>query len=431
MSQPVISRTRTQIREQIGRNLGSDTFQLVEATSTIDTATLIATYSLAKGGDNEYNGRQVVLVTKVGSIVLGEKSWISSFDAATFDATVVPVFTASITDGDIFEMWQGVTYEEVNDAIERAILRIADDALQTHQIVTVVTEDSKLDYDLDSSFVALLSLGYVKRTGIDHLIEDCELVWTELVDGDVTATADTAIKKEGNASLKLVVAAGAAAGDILATEALGEADLSDSDTLEIWVHSTTALDAGDIQVLLDDTAQCASPVESLDIPATVASTWTRHLISLANPASDTAVISVGIKMVVDKGAFTLRVDDIRVVLSGSREFAELHRDHWSVVRDSTNKLRLTRTGLGLIGANTLLEENGLKLPSLLTADTSTSEIDPEWVIEQVSADLLRSNALASQLDIEARRLKADDHQKIADQMKPSVTTKYSVVPRWV
>ncbi|KKL79437.1 hypothetical protein LCGC14_2014820, partial [marine sediment metagenome] len=64
MPQPVISRTRTQIREQIGRNLGSDIFQLVEATSTIDTATLIATYSLAKGGDNEYKGRQVVLVTK-------------------------------------------------------------------------------------------------------------------------------------------------------------------------------------------------------------------------------------------------------------------------------------------------------------------------------------------------------------------------------
>ncbi|KKK96023.1 hypothetical protein LCGC14_2666930, partial [marine sediment metagenome] len=184
MPQPVISRTRTQIREQIGRNLGSDIFQLVEATSTIDTDSLIATYSLAKGGDNEYNGRQVVLVTKVGSIVLGEKSWISTFSAATFDATVVPVFTASIADGDIFEMWQGVTYEEINDAIDRAIMRIADDALQTHQIVTVVTQESVLEYDLDSSYKALLGVDYVRRTGIDHLIEDCETVWTELVDGD-------------------------------------------------------------------------------------------------------------------------------------------------------------------------------------------------------------------------------------------------------
>ncbi|KKL78680.1 hypothetical protein LCGC14_2022420 [marine sediment metagenome] len=431
MPQPVISQTRTQIREQIGRNLGSDIFQLVEATSTIDTASLIATYSLAKGGDNEYSGRQVVLVTKVGSIVLGEKSWISSFSAATFDATVAPVFTASITDGDIFEMWQGVTYEEINDAIDRAIMRIADDALQTHQIVTVVTQESILEYGLDSSYKALLGIDYVKRTGIDHLIEDCDAVWSELVDGDVTATADTAIKKEGNASLKLVVAAGTGAGDILATEAIGELDLSDSDTLEVWIYSTVALDAGDIQVLLDDTAQCASPVESLDVPATTAATWTRHLISLANPASDTAVISVGIKMVTDKGAFTLYVDDIRAVLAGSREFVELHRDHWDVVRDSTNKLRFTPTGLGLVGTNTLLRQNGLKLPSLMTADTSTSEVDPEWVIEQVTADLLRSNALASQLDIEARRLKADDHQKIADGMKPSVTTKFSVVPRWV
>lgn len=431
MPQPVIPRTRAQIREQIGRNLGSDVFQLVEATSTEDATSLIATYSLAKGGDNEYNGRQLVLVTKVGSIVLGEKSWVSSFSAATFDATVAPAFTDSITDGDIFEMWQGITYEEVNDAIDRAILRIADDALQTHQIVTVVTEASRLDYDLDSDFKALLSLEYVKRTGINHLIEDCDVVWTELVDGDVVATADTDIKKQGGASLKLDVGTFATAGDILATEAISEVDLFDSDTLEVWIYSSTALDAGDIQVLLDDTAQCASPVESLDVPATDAATWTRHRISLANPGSDAAVISVGIKMAVDKGKFDLYVDDIRVVLSGSRDFVELHRDYWSVVRDSTNKLRLTPTGLSLVGTGTLLEENGLKLPSLLTTDTSTSEIDPLWVIEQASADLLRSNALATALDIEARRQKADDHQKMADAMKPSLTTKFTVAPRWV
>lgn len=431
MPQPVISQTRTQIREQIGRNLGSDAFQLVEATSTVDTTSLIATYSLAKGGDNEYNGRQVVLVTKVGSIVLAEKSWISSFAAATFDATVAPAFTASITDGDIFEMWQGITYEEVNDAIDRAILRIADDAMQTQQIATVFTQQNKLEYTLDTGFVALLSLEYVRSTGISHVIEDCDTVWDELVDTDVTATADTAIKKQGNASLKLVVAAGAAAADILATEDIPSVDLSDSDQLEIWVHSTVALDAGDIEILLDDTAQCASPVETLAVPATSASTWTRHLISLANPESDTAIISVGINMAVDKGAFTIRVDDIRVVLAGSREYVELHRDWWNIAKNSSNKLKIAPTGLNIMGLNALMRQNGLKMPSLMTADTSTSEIDPEWVIEQVTADLLRSNALASSLDIEGRRQKADDHQDIADKMKPSVTTKFSVAPRWL
>lgn len=149
--------------------------------------------------------------------------------------------------------------------------------------------------------------------GTSTQLHACDVVWDELVDGDVTASADTTVYKEGTASLKLVVADACAAGDKLATDNITSANLSTYHAITAWIRSTTALNASDIQILLDDTASCASPLESLNLPAITANTWTKVKLALATPASDTAIISVGVKMVVDKGAFTLYVDDIKAV----------------------------------------------------------------------------------------------------------------------
>ena len=142
------------------------------------------------------------------------------------------------------------------------------------------------------------------------LIEDCEDAWNELVDGDVTATLDTDDFQVGSGSCKLVVATGAGAGDILATEAMSAIDLSDHNSVSLRIKSTVALDSGDLQLLLDNTAQCASPLEAIDIPAVSADTWTKVVLTLAAASSDTAIVSVGLKMVVDKGAFTVNLDQI-------------------------------------------------------------------------------------------------------------------------
>ena len=143
-------------------------------------------------------------------------------------------------------------------------------------------------------------------------LEDCEDAWNESVDGDVTATADSTLKVVGTYSCKLAVGAGASAGDILATEARASTDISASNYVALWVRSTVSLNAGDVQLLLDDDASCASPSETLNIPATSANVWTRHVIALAGTtAGRNAIISVGLKMAVDKGAFDLYVDDIQ------------------------------------------------------------------------------------------------------------------------
>ena len=147
------------------------------------------------------------------------------------------------------------------------------------------------------------------------LVEDCEDAWNELVDADVTSTLETTIIQVGAGSAKLAVGDLVAAGDILATEAIAPIDISGADSIRFWIRSSVVTAAGDLQLLLDETASCASPSETLSIPALVANTWTEVTVALTALAADLdAIISVGIKCVVDIGAHDLYIDDIQAVV---------------------------------------------------------------------------------------------------------------------
>ena len=159
-----------------------------------------------------------------------------------------------------------------------------------------------------SGDLAIFEIGIFDSATL-QIAEDCEDAWGELVDPDVTSTAD-ADCKVGTKSAKLAVAAACGAGDILATEVVGSMNLSTYKHINLWIKSSVALDSGDMQLLLDDTAQCASPLKSLDIPALSAATWTLIRLDLGDASGLTAIISVGIKQIVDKGAFDLYVDHV-------------------------------------------------------------------------------------------------------------------------
>jgi len=400
-------------------------------TSTGDTDTLKDSKWLARGGDDEYNGRQVVIYDAAGSIVDGESSFVSDFAAATYEATMLPVFTANITILDKYEMWRTFWKEEINEAINQAIMDVTDDCLQIKQTTNTYTDDDEYEYNCLSDFVGLYKVEYEYDSGIEHILHNCDVAWDELVDGDVTATADTTLKWEGSASAKLVVAAGCGAGDILATDSISALNISDCNKVQVTVYSTVALDAGDIQLLLDNTASCASPVESLNIPATTANTKTTHVIALANPESDSAIISVGLKMVTDKGAFTLYADKIRAFKSTSKEYRVLNPEMWSIVKDSTNYLKLTPEALGLIGDTRQLRLTGYQIPALLTAEATASEVDPSWLIAKVTGRLLIGHAKSSRLDILDREKLSKYWFDEAEKRMPHIRTMIANNTRWV
>jgi len=156
-----------------------------------------------------------------------------------------------------------------------------------------------------------MSTIYLTHTAL--VIEDCEDVWDDGSGGDVTPAQEDTIKKVGDHSVKLTVAAGAGV-ELLAYEDFSAADLTAKTHLVGWIYSTVALAAGDMQMLLDNHSACASPTETLNLPAVSASTWVRFCLAFSAPANLGAVVSVGIKQAVDKGALVLYLDDIRAVV---------------------------------------------------------------------------------------------------------------------
>ena len=183
----------------------------------------------------------------------------------------------------------------------------------TMAIVTTLLDPNGAALDLTGASIWMSSrVDKALATYTD--LDLCEAAWTELLAG-VTATADSDAQ-EGEKSVKLAITDPVAAGAILATKAITETDLSGHSSVHLFVKSSVSTNAGDLQLLLDDTALCASPRKTLDLPALTANTWTKVVLffdSTYHAADDdlTGIISVGIKMVVDKGIFDLYLDEIR------------------------------------------------------------------------------------------------------------------------
>lgn len=143
--------------------------------------------------------------------------------------------------------------------------------------------------------------------GLD--IENCEAAWDDLANVVSSAVEDA---KEGTYATKFAIAEAFTTGRA-ATNVISAVNLDGVTHVHLWVKSSIALNAGDIQLLLDNTAACVSPLETLDIPALEANTWTRVSIALSNPAADLAIISVGLRVAKNKGAMDITLDHIRGV----------------------------------------------------------------------------------------------------------------------
>lgn len=159
----------------------------------------------------------------------------------------------------------------------------------------------------DGKGAVMMALGVLDSLVID----DCEDAWNEDVPANYTISLDTADKMVGTSSVKVDIAAAGAAGTILCEVVAPGTALPKFTHLEFWIKCSIATTAGDLQILLDDTAKCVSPLETLNVPALVANTWTHVRVALATPQLDSAVISLGLKYTVDIGACTIRLDDFR------------------------------------------------------------------------------------------------------------------------
>ena len=161
------------------------------------------------------------------------------------------------------------------------------------------------------SFGSALERRGAKTVGVHmgRILDDCQAAWT--AKANVTSTAEVAGKKVNAKGGKHVIADVFATG-LVATHDIAAIDLSAYKYVGFWVYSDIAVAAGVLQLVLDNTAACASPVESLDIPALPAGQWRYVKLPFAGAgATRNAILSVGINAVSDPGAATVFIDDIR------------------------------------------------------------------------------------------------------------------------
>ena len=388
-------RTREQLRQHIGRTLGA--VYVSAATSSGSTTTLLDNTIVLGGADNQIG--KWIRFTSGDNDGLTRRVTDSAITSNVTTSTFMPAATAS-TASESYELWHwDYNPDNVDDFINQSILSATGWVYDPIENISLHGDGKQVRFDIPSGISMISKIEYREKVSFTR-IHAGTATFDEKTDSDFTQSLDTKDKKQGSQSLKMVIASGASAGDFV-TDSITSKNLSGYDTIEMWVKSTVATSSGNLKLLLDDTASCGSPLETLSIPALSADTWTFVRMSLANPETDTAIISVGLEYDSDLGACTVWVDDISAVANDTAEWTALDRRNWKIDKEARD-LILMRDGQAAVGYSLIKIVGGDK-PALLTADSSTTEIDEDYIIANAIALALLSTSGGQSTDPDAKR----------------------------
>ncbi len=407
------SRTREQIRRSIAANL--DQAPSGTATGNGDTLTLVdASYI---GGDDEFNGGWLVFTSGTNDGLIRR---VTDYASSTGTFTFKPAATANTATNDTYEYWRAEyppdrIHEFINQAITQRTPRglVINEDISNHGHI----RDSR--YDIPSAMVAVTQVDYRHHFSGEQ-IQDANIAWTEQTDTNVTVVKDTEDFKAGGASLRLLTDTNSgtvASGDILTSHAISSLDLRGYDAVEFWMKSSTATSAGNITLCLSSAANLGTIVETLAVPALSARTWTYCRVSLATPEKDDAIISVGLKYATT-GARYIWINDIKAVATESAVYNRLWSGTYRVDREA-RKVFLSESARKEVGYS-LVRLIGYNLPSLLTSDSATCEIDPDLVVARATSKMLFSLARGRTTDPDDNDRRAAYFEGIAAQAERSL-----------
>ena len=147
-------------------------------------------------------------------------------------------------------------------------------------------------------------------TGVTALtleIDDADDDWDEAA--QINAKADTADKQEGDASLEVHIQNPFTTGLAAWEDLSSTLDLKDHSRVRLWLKPQADVAAGVFELLLDDSPGCATPMETLAIPAlTAAEGWVQHALVPNDPDALTALACVGLNVTSDLGNFFINLD---------------------------------------------------------------------------------------------------------------------------
>ena len=401
------SKTRQELRLSIGYQLGAVNSSTTTAAGTTNT---FIDDSLFGGNDN-YNGYWVVFTSGNNS---GTIARIKDYDSSTYKITLQNYLSSIVASGTTYEMYDSdVPPARIHDFINRSISTITRKGAPPMTDFTLHTSRQVYSYALPSTMIGVQKVEYRQKYFAKSLFS-CDSVFDEVTSGVTSVVVDSEDYREGSASNKMVVASATSTNAVLISDSMSSTDLSGYTHIELWIKCSASLSAGDLAVRLSASANAGTSTDQVSIPATSATTCTHHRIALNNPYSNTAIISVGIVQVVDTGTPTIHVDDIRVTRDYGSYYEEVHKNFYTI--DRANSRLVFDANARAVTSHSLLKLTGVNKPTLLTAESTSCDVEPEYIIHKSTAMALNARSDRSADRRQASQLDAERYNLLAEQI---------------
>ena len=406
------SRTREQIRRSIASKL--DQSPASSASDSGSTTTIVDANTI--GGDDEYNGGWLVFTSGTNDGLIRR---VTDYASSSGTFTFKPAATASTASSDTYEYWRAeYPPERIHEFINQAIIQRTPRGLVSDEDESNHGHALDSRHNVPSSMVAVYSVDY-RSSFSGKQVDLAKTTWTEGSGGtgSVTATTDSEDWKAHGASSSFYL--DAVTADTVGYKDISVLNLARNDTLEFWFKSSVTHAAGDLTIVLSSASALGSAKETINIPAATARTWTYMRVSLANPETDTAITSVGIKYAA--GTATTRyvwINDIKAVDSESATYTRLWGGNYRIDKES-RKIFLTEPARGKVGYS-LVRLSGYRLPVLLSADATVCETDPDLVVARATSRSLFSLARGRTTDPDDNDRRAAFFEGVAAQAERSL-----------
>ena len=402
------AKTLEDLRKAVGRNLG----KMVTGTTTDTGSNTTARDTKLFGGDDEYNGSYIRLTSGTYD---GTTHRITDYTASTGTMTFAQM-GGTVASGVTYELWgSGFDPDVIDEYINQAIWEITGRVYDPVENLDIHTDRINARWEIPSGINMIQDIYYRDKFTVKQL-HNCNTAFDESVDSDFTITADTEDYKTGSASNKIVIAAGASAGDT-ASDTITTVDISKYDYIEFWIKSSVATSAGNLKIHLVDAGGIE---ESLDVPALTANVWKYCRVALVAPYDNTAITQVRFEYDSDLGACVVHLDDIKVVKNDTAAWEKLARNTWRIDKQgtvqgaSTADLVLSDRGRALAGYR-LIKLVGGNVPTEFSADTTTTEVPERFVTAYATALTAQAGSIRNDIDTDGMRTLAGFwHNKAAE-----------------
>ena len=389
-------KTLEDLRKAIGRNLG----KMITGTTSGSGSTTTALDTTLFGGDDEYIGSYIRFTSGTYD---GTTRRITDYTASTGTITFAAV-AGTIAGSVTYEIWKdGFDPVVIDEFINQSILAITGKIYDPVENLDIHTDKVNARWEIPSGIEMIQDVFYRDKF-TSEVLHDCNSAFDESVDSDFTITADTEDYKTGSASNKIVIAAGASAGDT-ASDTITSVNISKYDYIEFWIKSSVATSAGNLKIHLVDADGIE---ESLDVPALTANVWKYCRVALVAPYDNTAITQVRFEYDSDLGACVVHLDDIKVVKNDTATWEKLARNTWRIDKEgtlqgaSTADLVLSDRGRALASYR-LIKLTGGDKPTELSSDSSTTEVPEDYIISYATALAAQAGSVRPDIDIDGMR----------------------------